>query len=227
MINELAHAGPDHLDPVGIDGYDRKQGHPDPAEDLSIFAAHGLVATSTIVDLGAGTGQFAIPAAQRFGRVIAVDISPAMIDVLRDRGASSGLENLDCVQAGFLSYRHLGSPADGVHTRNALHHLPDFWKGLALERIAAIVRPGGVLRIHDLIYDFQPSEAGEVLEKLLAQAGDDPAVGYTDADLEEHIRSEYSTYRWLFEPMLAAAGFEIVTVDYRLNVYGAYTCMKA
>src|SRR5262245_31229562 len=66
MLDELAHAGPEHLDEIFIAGYDRKQGYPDPAEDLGAFQAHGLGASSVIVDLGAGTGQFALPAARRF-----------------------------------------------------------------------------------------------------------------------------------------------------------------
>jgi hypothetical protein len=54
MLDELAHAGPEHLDPDFVAGYERKQGYPDPAEDLAVLAAHGLGATSTVVDLGAG-----------------------------------------------------------------------------------------------------------------------------------------------------------------------------
>jgi SAM-dependent methyltransferase len=226
MIDELAHAGPEHLDLGFVSGYDKKQGHPDPADDLSIFAAYGLSRASMIVDLGAGTGQFALAAARRFGHVTAVDVSPAMLKLLGDRAAAARLANLDCVQAGFLSYEHVGPPADGVYTRNALHHLPDFWKGLALERIVRIMRPGAVLRIHDLIYDFQPSEADQVFERWFAHAAYDPAVGYTRADLAEHIRTEYSTFRWLFEPMLVAAGFAIATAEYGRSVYGAYTCIK-
>src|SRR2546422_9846154 len=175
MIDELAHAGAEHFDPGFVSGYDEKQGHPDPAQDLSAFATHGLTGTSTIVDLGAGTGQFALAASQRFGHVTAVDISPVMLKVLGDRAAAAGLTNLDCVQAGFLSYEHVGPPVDGVYTRNALHHLPDFWKGLALERLARIMRPGAVLRSHDLIYDFQPAEADQVFERWFARAVDDPA----------------------------------------------------
>ena len=53
MIDELAHAGPEHLDPAFVAGYDRKQGYPDPAEDLAVFEAHGLGATSAVLDLGA------------------------------------------------------------------------------------------------------------------------------------------------------------------------------
>jgi hypothetical protein len=58
MIDELAHAGAEHLDPEFVAGYDRKAGYPDPDEDLAIFEAHGLDGTSTVVDIGAGSGQF-------------------------------------------------------------------------------------------------------------------------------------------------------------------------
>ena len=227
MIDELAHAGPEHLDPAFVAGYDRKQGYPDPAEDLAAFAAHGLGATSAVVDLGAGAGQFALAAARQFGHVTAVDVSPAMLTALRERSAAAGLANLDCVRAGFLSYSHPGPPADGVYTRNALHQLPDFWKVLALDRIARILRPGGVLRLRDLIYDFRPADAERIFRDWFDNAAADPADGYTGEDYAEHIRTEFSTFRWLLEPMLAAAGFEIVTVEFERHLYGAYTCIKS
>jgi tRNA/tmRNA/rRNA uracil-C5-methylase (TrmA/RlmC/RlmD family) len=103
LLDELAHAGPQHLDPAFVAGYERKQGSPHPAEDLAVLAAHGLDQTSTVVDLGAGTGRFSLATAARFGQVIAVDISPAMVQVLRERTAAAGVANLRCVQAGFLS----------------------------------------------------------------------------------------------------------------------------
>lgn len=226
MIDELDYAGPEHLDPAFVAGYEKKQGNPDPAADLDVLTRRGVSPTSTVVDLGAGTGIFALAAARRFGHVTAVDVSPAMLSVVRHRATEAGLVNLHCVQAGFLSYQHAGAPADAVYTRNALHHLPDFWKGLALGRMAAMMRTGGVLRLHDLIYDFWPLEADRVFENWLDGAAHDPALGYTREDFAEHIRTEYSTFRWLLEPMLASSGFEIVTADFRGSVYGAYTCVK-
>jgi len=227
MLDELAHAGPEHLDRSFIAGYDKKQGYPDPAEDLAAFDEHGLDASSRIVELGSGTGQFAITAARRFGRVTAVDVSPAMLAALREKGAAAGLANLDLVNAGFLSYTHPGPAADGVYTRNALHQIPDFWKALALQRIADMLRPGGVLRLRDLIYDFRPGQAGEIFDDWFANAAADPADGYTADDYAEHIRTEFSTFRWLLEPMLAAAGFDIISVSFERRLYGAYTCVKA
>ena len=227
MIDELAHAGTEHLDPAFVAGYDRKQGYPDPAEDLAIFEAYGLGGAAAVVDMGAGSGQFALAAARRFGHVTAVDVSPAMIAFLRERAAAAGLANLDCVRAGFLSYEHSGPSADGVYTRNALHQLPDFWKAVALDRIAHMMRPGGVLRLQDLIYDFGPAEAARVFRGWFEHAASDPAEGYTAEDYAEHIRTEFSTFRWLLEPMLAATGFQIVTAEFHGRLYGDYTCVKS
>jgi SAM-dependent methyltransferase len=226
-IDELAHAGPEHLDPGFVAGFDRKQGYPDPAEDLAALREHGIGAASTVVDLGAGTGKFALAAAAEVSRVVAVDVSAAMLAALRDRVACTGLPNIECVQAGFLSYEHTGPPADAVFTRNALHQLPDFWKVLALDRIANLLRPGGVLRLHDLIFDCQPAEAEAVVDSWLEDAADDPSLGYTRDDFALHLRTEFSTFRWLFEPMLAAAGFGIVTAGFDDRVYGTYTCVRA
>lgn len=226
LFDELAHAGAEHLDAAFVAGYDRKQGRPDQTQDLDVLTGHGLDTASTVVDLGAGTGGFAVAVAGRFGRVVAVDISPAMLAALRDRAAHGHVLNLEVVQAGLLTFEYPGPPAAGVYSRNALHHLPDFWNAMALDRIARMLRSGGVLRIRDLIYDLQPAEVDGFLDQWLAGAATDPAAGYTTEDYTEHVRTEHSTFRWLFEPMLAAAGFDIVTVEFDRSVFAAYTCIK-
>jgi ubiquinone/menaquinone biosynthesis C-methylase UbiE len=220
-LAETAHAGPEHLDPGFVAGYDRKQGWPDPAPDLEVLRAHGALGP-TVVDLATGTGRFALAAASHVDRVVAVDVSPAMLAHLRPRAPST----VELVRAGFLSYEHTGAPADAVHTRNALHQLPDFWKGVALDRIARILRPGGILRLHDLVYDFDPAEAPEVFRDWFDGASADPAAGYTAEDYAVHIRTEHSTYRWLLEPLLERTGFDIVDVVCTRRVYGAYTCVR-
>jgi hypothetical protein len=50
MIDELAYAGPEHLDAAFVAGFDRKQGYPDPAEDLDALAAQGVDADATSED---------------------------------------------------------------------------------------------------------------------------------------------------------------------------------
>ncbi len=82
------------------------------------------------------------------------------------------------------------------------------------------------MRLHDLIYDFQPADAAEVFGRWLDAAAQDAASGYTCDDFATHIRTEHSTFRWLFEPMLAAAGLDVVTAHFDRSVDGAYTCVK-
>jgi SAM-dependent methyltransferase len=224
-LDERAHAGPEHLDPAYVVGYDTKAGY-DPSDDVAALRARGVGAESVVVDLGAGTGAFTTAIAPNYGHVIAVDVSPAMVAALRRRVDTLDLDNVTVVEAGFLSYEHRGAPVDAVFTRNALHHLPDFWKAIALRRIAAMLRPDGVLRLHDLVYDFAPDEVDERIEAWIDGAVDDPAVGFTGDELAEHVRTEFSTYSWLLELMLERAGFEVIDRSFRRGAYGAYTCAR-
>lgn len=227
MIDELAFAGPEHLDDDFVTGYDRKQGYPDVEGELDLLRELGaLTAEATTLDLGAGTGRFAVAAAPFCKRVVAVDVSEAMVSHLRRRVEALSLSNVDCVHAGFLSYQHNGTPVAAVFCRNALHQLPDFWKGVALWRMSRWLRVGGILRLHDLVYDFSPGEGEGVLERWMEAASDDAASGYTREDFETHVRTEFSTYSWLLEPLLERAGFEIVDVDVRMQVYASYTCVR-
>ena len=225
-LDELGHAGSEHLDTSYVPGYDRKAGT-DPAEDLAVLRELGLNETHTLVDLGAGTGTFTLAAAPLCCRVVAVDVSPVMLTSLRQKAAQSGIGNIECVRHGFLSYEHQGELADFVYSRHALHHLPDFWKVIAIEHIAAILKPGGVFYLRDLIFSFEPHEAERVIESWLANAPEQAEYGWTRTELETHLREEHSTFSWLLEPMLQHAGFEIQHVQHgESRVHSAYTCIK-
>lgn len=138
-----------------------------------------------------------------------------------------GVHNVRCIQAGFLSYEHEGPPAGAVYSRNALHHLPDFWKAVALERIASFLAPGGVLRLRDLVYSFEPAEAAAALERWFSGASATSDVGWTRTELEEHVRTEYSPFSWVLEPMLERCGFEIRATGHApTQTYAAYTCVR-
>ena len=219
--DEIGYAGLEHLDADYVAGYDVKA-QVDPRDDIAILVAHGLGPGTTIVDLGAGTGVFTAAAAATGATVIAVDVSPAMVRHLDAQFA--GQPDVTVVPAGFLTYEHIGAPVEFVYCRNALHQLPDFWKGIALQRITRYLAPGAIFRVRDLVFDFEPAEADEFIPAWMAGGVDDPARGWTPDELAEHVRIEFSTYRWLFEPMLERVGFEILDVDYVRRAYGAYTC---
>lgn len=225
-LDELSHAGSEHLDTGYVPGYDRKSGT-DPADDLAVLRELGLSESHTLVDLGAGTGTFALAAAPHCRRVVAVDVSPVMLALLRQKAEQSGIGNIEHVQRGFLTYEHQGDLADFVYSRHALHHLPDFWKVIALQHIAAILKPGGVFYLRDLVFSFEPREAERLLTDWLANAPAQTEYGWSRSELETHLREEHSTFSWLLEPMLRHAGFEIRHVQHGASrIHSAYTCIK-
>lgn len=212
LLDEVANAGRENLDADHVRRYDVKE-DASAADEVQLLQRLGLTADSVVVDLGAGTGQFTLAAAAACARVVAVDVSPVMLDVLRAKVASES--NVDVVQAGFLTYQHDGEPADVVYSRYALHHLPDFWKAVALQRIRGMLRPGGLLRLWDVVYSFDPGDAVDRIEAWCASVpADSGPDGWNRADLEEHVRDEHSTYTWLLEPMLYRTGFTIEHTEY-------------
>ncbi len=208
LLDEVASAGRENLDAGHVARYDAKE-DAGAGDEVLLCQQLGLGRESTVVDMGAGTGQFTVAVAPACARVVAVDVSGVMLDRLRAKVIEAGLSNVEVVRAGFLSYGHQGDPADLVYSRYALRHLPDFWKALALVRLRAILAPGGVLRLWDLVYSFDPAEAQDRVESWCANYGVDAQRGWSAAELEEHVRDESSTFSWLLEPMIERSGFHI------------------
>jgi ubiquinone/menaquinone biosynthesis C-methylase UbiE len=207
-LDELATVGRENLDAAHVARYDAKE-DAQAADEVLLCSELGLGSESTVIDIGAGTGQFTIAVAPICARVIAVDVSAVMLAHLQAKLAAAGLTNVQLIRAGFLSYEHPPQSADFIYSRYALHHLPDFWKALALLRLHNMLRPGGVLRLWDVVYSFQPTEAHARLDAWCASE-----EGWTRAELEEHIRDEHSTMTWLLEPIIERAGFRIEQASY-------------
>ncbi len=213
VLDEVTSAGRENLDGDHVARYDAKE-DAGAAQEVLLLEDLGLDDRSELVDLGAGTGQLAIAAASSCARVVAVDVSPVMLERLRTKVEAAGLSNVEVVQAGFLTYQHQGRAPDVVYSRYALHHLPDFWKAMALQRTRRMMRTGAVLRLWDVVYSFDPAEAEDRVEAWCATGASDVEGAWGRLELEEHVRDEHSTFAWLLEPMLQRCGFEIQQADY-------------
>jgi hypothetical protein len=133
------------------------------------------------------------------------------------------------LRAGRLpQLKHEGAAPDFIYTRNALHHLPDFWKGTALTRIAALLPRDGIFQLRDLVFSFdRPQVEGGLANWLQTAAANRPGDVWTRTELERHLRDEHSTFTWLLEPMIERAGFDILTADYEpAGAYTNYLCAK-
>lgn len=227
-LDERAYAGREHFDEQHARRYDAKMDAQATQEIALLQEAGVLGPRSSVVEIGTGTGQFALAAAQVCETVVAVDVSPVMLARLAEKLDRCAVSNVDAISAGFLTYRHSGEPADVVYSRFALHHLPDFWKVIALRRIADMLRPGGVLRLSDVVYSFEPADAEHCIEAWITEGvSTDVEHGWTRAEFAEHVRDEHSTFTWLLEPMIARAGFDIVDATYSASgMLAQYLCKK-
>jgi SAM-dependent methyltransferase len=226
LLDELASAGRENLDAAHVERYDGKM-DARAADEVELLRSWGLDTSSVVVDLGCGTGQFALTVAHVCRRVVAVDVSPLMRKRLRNKRNEAAIDNVEIAAAGFLTYDHAGDPADIVYSRYALHHLPDFWKVMALRRVRAMLRPGGIFRLWDVVYGFDPDEAGERIEAWCAPFGDDVEGDWARWEMEEHVREEHSTFAWLLEAMFERTGFDIEVADYSDDGFDARYLLRA
>ena len=92
-----------------------------------VWERAGLKAGETVVEVGAGTGFFAIEAARRVGpagRVFAVDISSELVELLHERRATADLPQLTPVHSTPGSIPIASGVADLLLFANVLHDVP-------------------------------------------------------------------------------------------------------
>lgn len=105
----------------------------------------------TVLDLGCGGGQLSLPIAERGATVTAVDISPKMIDVLREKADELGVDVTARVSA-VQSVAFAPESFDLVVSNYAMHHLRDDEKAATVRAAAAWLRPGGRLVVGDMMF---------------------------------------------------------------------------
>src|SRR6266478_3817035 len=177
---------------IGLDSavaaiYDR---HDD--SDLRARAALTMLGVKPgwrVADIGCGNGVLACEAALMGAEVDAIDISPAMLALAeiqaRDRKVAIRTQS-----AGLLSFAYQPDTYDLVVSEFALHHLPDFWKAVALSRIHGALKPGACFYLRDIVITHMRDEYstfGWVIERMLTD------VGFTlvSADYHAPLRGTY------------------------------------
>lgn len=218
MFPEFSPVGVD-LDSVGsVEDYDRNQGT-QVAKDDALLDRLPVGPGTVFVDLGTGTGSLPIRAALRGAEAHAVDVSTNMLAFAGRRASSAGVDVAQ-QHAGFLSHEFEAASVDVVTTRSALHQLPDTWKQAALNRMAAMLRPGGVLYLWDAMWSFPADELDKQLPAWIAAVARPAGEGFTREMFETHVREEFSTFVWIIEGMIERAGLRIIESDFPAPWYG-------
>ncbi|MDP8927365.1 MAG: methyltransferase domain-containing protein [Actinomycetota bacterium] len=103
-----------------------------------------------VLDIGAGSGGLAIPAARTSADVVAVDIAPTMIERLTARAGAEGLTNLDARVGDGTALDLDDDSFDVTLSLNGVSLFPDLAGGL--REAVRVTRPGGTV----LIVTFGP-----------------------------------------------------------------------
>jgi len=225
QYDEMKQIGKDYGDPAEVEAYDARHGkfRNIEKENESILAELRVQPDHVVIEFGTGTGAFAIQAARRCAKVYAVDISRAMLAYAGMKAERAGVTNIVYCHGGFLTYSHAAHPVDAIVTNTAFHHIPDFWKGIALQRMNRMLKAGGQLYLSDVI--FEQNNVRENIERWIEKLENAAGPGIRK-DVESHIRQEFSTYDWIMDGLLDRAGFSIVGKVMREGVVGRYLCRK-
>jgi 2-polyprenyl-3-methyl-5-hydroxy-6-metoxy-1,4-benzoquinol methylase len=176
-----------------------------------------------LADIGCGNGLLACEAALIGAEVDAIDVSPAML-ALAEISARDRKVAIRTQSAGLLSFAYQPGSYDLIVSEFTLHHLPDFWKAVALSRIFAALKPGANFYLRDIVFVRTPDGTERDVEEWA-----EFSITNHDFDRDSvvtHMRDEYSTFGWVIERMLVDAGFVLTSVDYHAPLHGTYLLRK-
>ncbi len=152
----------------------------------------------TVLDLGSGAGIDLLLAAKLTGpsgRVIGVDMTPAMIERARANAAAAGLDNVD-VRRGIIEDLPVESGTIDLVISNCVINLsPE--KTRVFAEIGRVLRPGGRISISDIVAEPMPDwvlASSELYASCIAGAVPEAeylaglrAVGLTGVEVRDRL----------------------------------------
>ncbi|MGB0371940.1 MAG: class I SAM-dependent methyltransferase [Opitutales bacterium] len=221
-FNEFVQVGRDYTSIEEVKVYDETHSQ---FRDIALEANDaldrlGVAPNQVLVDIGSGTGIFSREASKRGMVVHASDVSETMISYAQEQ--TKGFEIM-FHHAGFLTLDLPDASVDFITTTFAFHHLPDYWKGIALKRIWRMLKTGGQLYLRDVI--IQEENSFENIEALISHQ-ESLGGDFLRDDAIEHFRDENSTYDWVMDGLIDRASFQVVSKEFAGGLLGTYYCRK-
>lgn len=134
--NEFKQIGVDYTDLKEVETYDLNMQKLRDIENEAkgILELLKIKNMDLVLEIGTGTGELALKLSGHCKKVVAIDVSRTMIYFAKTKAESQKKTNIEFHNAGFLTYENHDEPFDAVVTQLALHHLPDYWKMIALKK---------------------------------------------------------------------------------------------
>jgi len=148
-------------------GYPSEQTDPLPDVVVESFAGVGnpfalgeLDPGEVVLDLGSGAGFDAVLAAQQVGpegRVIGIDMTPAMLEKARTGAALLGLDNIEFRQGYIEQLPVEDESVDVIISNGVINLAPD--KEAVFSEAYRVIKPGGRLQFADIIVQREVPES--------------------------------------------------------------------
>lgn len=166
--------------------------HSDATALADLVAILELDGSEEVLDIATGAGNLALAVAVHASRVVALDITPAMLAQTADRARKLGLMNLEVIEAPAENLPFPNASFDVIMVRTAPHHFADI--AASVSEMSRVVRPTGKVLIVDTTAPEDDALDAELnkLEKLR-----DPS----------HVRN-YRPSEW--REMLSKVGLEVI-----------------
>lgn len=101
-----------------------------------------LKSTDAVLEFGCGTGSTAIAHAPHVRTILAIDVSPRMIEICKDKAAAAGVGNID-FRCGSIEELDTREAFDVVMAHSILHLVDD--RHAVLAKAVKLLKPGGLL----------------------------------------------------------------------------------
>jgi arsenite methyltransferase len=134
------------------------------------FAARVIEEGDTVLDIGSGAGTDALIAALETGptgRVIGLDMTPAMRAKCMENAARLGVDNVSVLDGNAEQIPLPDASVDVVTSNGVINLVPD--KATAIREIFRVLRPGGSVQLADIVVQSMPSEACRAQPQLWAE----------------------------------------------------------
>lgn len=221
--NEIQQVGTDYNDITEVEKYDKRMaGFRDvDAENTKILELLNLDDGAAILELGTGTGRFSLLAARNGFNVTAFDVSQVMLLYAAEKVEREGLKDMaKFCHSGFLGL-DIKDSYDAVVSGAALHHLPDTWKFVAVNKIYNSLKSGGQFILRDVVFSVEMDSCAEYFERFVNSFPEN-----TRKEAARHAAQEYSTLDWIMTGILERAGFEIISDSSESFYFKQYHCRK-
>ncbi|SFM69362.1 class I SAM-dependent methyltransferase [Methanolobus profundi] len=225
--DELIQIGTDYASEEEVMNYDRKMTtiRNIAEEAATMIKLIDLQPGHNVLEIGCGTGEFSIELSTHCKQVTALDISQNMLDFAEKKANSRLRDNIRFIKAGFLTFDSSQTKYDAVVTQLVLHHLPDFWKLIALKNINSMLKSGGKFFLKDVVFSSEIQDFDEYFSQLfqnMPPEADDKVV----EEMKLHIKEEYSTFEWTMKGLIEQAGFKIEEYVHKKGFMATYLCVK-